>query len=142
MRKTRETKTYTVDLSIPIDRSIFSGEPQDSCFGKEWDLSDRKCSLCNDKDICGIQFQDTVNKKAKELEAKIGTPYLDLSDFKSVTKTALSRRLKFGKTTTAQLIQIVGELACSGDTVAIKEYIKNNKPTLGITIKSGIVYEQ
>ena len=46
-RTPKKEKSYEVDLTVPIDRSMI--KEKDDCFGKMWDMTSRECPQCADR---------------------------------------------------------------------------------------------
>lgn len=141
MRKPRKTATFVVDLRKPISDEIMSSTKEGDCFGKQWDVVSSACAECGDKDVCGIVYRQKVDAKAKKVEKKTGSKFLDRTDFENIKKESLIAWLKSGETTSKELIAEVSKLAECDDRVAVIEWIKRFiKGDNSLSIKGGIVY--
>ena len=142
-RTPRDTKTFEIDLAVPVDRKIFRTEVSNeaSCFGKLWDLGTKLCSQCADKDTCGIVYKDTVDKKAKDLEQSVGAKYLDATDFDNVNTDKLMQFIQSGVTTLDELVTEIMRLANTSDNVAAQEWLKRwHKEHRKIKSEKGVVW--
>jgi len=141
MRKPKEEK-QEVDLLKPVN--LPDGEAGD-CFGTDlYNPQDKDCSICADIELCGIKFQGVVQKKKTEFEEKHG-PLLDETDFASVNMdkiAALARKYEDegDPMSFQELVELVSELACTKDEVAVIEYLKRTLPVTNIITKEGKVY--
>ena len=128
------------DLSKPIDKDKVE-KPEVSCFGKEWDITTRECSICAANEVCAILTQESTKKVVQELETKEGG-FLDQQDFSFDKKGLIDYvQRNSGKLSSQQLVEKVFELSNSRDTVAVVEYVKRLvKETEGMSIREKIVY--
>lgn len=80
-KKTKKTKVK-VDFLTPIDIKYLIEESanMEECYGKEFDILDKNCARCHDKETCGILFKNTTLKQKIQAKEK-QNEYLDLVDF-------------------------------------------------------------
>lgn len=140
MRTPTTIKKYNEDLTVPLDKSKFMEDS--TCFGKHWDMRSKECPQCADRDICGIVFKDTVDKKAKDIESDLGTKYLDVADFDNLTIDKVKSFVKSGETTSKDLLAYAMEVAYCDDVLAVKNKLMALlKKDGSFKIKEGIVWE-
>lgn len=113
-----------VDLAIPLDRELMKTSKVPTCFGKMWDITEKDCTQCADKDTCGILFRDTLNKKSDKIQSKLGTTFLNVADYPNVTTPKLLDFIKGGDITTSELVGYVKRLSNCDDTKAAVEFLK------------------
>lgn len=139
-RTTHKEKQYELDLTVPIDLSTMEIK-DDDCFGKAWDTASNDCARCADRDVCAILFKALVDKRAKQVEEKIGTKFLDEADFDNLNTKNLKKFIKSGKTTAKDLLEEGMRLSNCDDVMAVKEHIKTwVKENSFVSIKGGIVW--
>lgn len=138
-RTPKKEKSYEVDLTVPIDRSMI--KEKDDCFGKMWDMTSKECPQCADRDICSILFKDKVDAKAKKIEEDLGSKFLDEADFDNLTSESLYKFIESGKTTSRDLLMEAMRLTNCDDVIAVKnkvmEWVKAND---SVSIKQGVVW--
>ncbi len=126
-RQPTTQKKLVTDLLVPIGE-VNSHEIA-SCFGKMWDISARECHQCSDRDTCGIIFQQKVNAKAKEIEAKVGTPFLDTVTFCKITPELVKEKIQ-NEAPIQDLIDLVIKTSNCEDMPSVvnflKQFIKDN----------------
>lgn len=139
-RTAHKEKKYNFDLTIPIDLSVMELR-DDDCFGKAWDASNNDCARCADREVCAILYKALVDKRAKDVEKKIGSKFLDEADFDNLTTKKLLSFIKSGETTSKDLLEEGMRLANCDDVMAVKEHIKAwVKENDFVSIKGGIVW--
>lgn len=116
MREPKDVKT-DVDFTVPINKAAIK---LDGCFGKEWDVATKECKVCAERDLCGIIFKDVVDAKANEQEEKLGSLFLDKSDFRftDIQMQELFDWVKSGETATNEFVIKVMQMANSSDQTA------------------------
>jgi hypothetical protein len=128
--KAPKTTVPTVTLSVLMDAYTLT---DDDCFGKEWDLNDKSCSMCSMQGICMILKTQTVKKQGDLLGVEFG-PFVDTIDFEDVPTTSILEALKAQSYSMEDLRIVFAEFSKCKDehTVAIKvnQFIRNNKLTL------------
>jgi len=135
--KTPRKNKKEVDLLVPIDVDTLVSSGPDDCFGKEWDPSDKDCSICHDVEICGILKQSTIKSRKKEIEKKVG-PMLDQTAFEKVPVGLIVDNIKtWSKSDPAtydELFESISLHAQTKDGVAVREFIARMLPKYGLKI--------
>ena len=120
---------------------------EDNCFGLEWDLTAKECSVCADVAKCGSVFAKfSLTAKKKDAEKKAG-PFLD-DAVRDMTKEQqlkafeiISSNAEEGQpTSVAELVQYVGKCLKSKDEKLIVEALKKFKSDYSLSVKGGYVY--
>ena len=131
----RKTKSTKVDLSTPVDLS--SIKEDDSCFGKEWDITEEECLFCLDHVLCGDLYKLRVLNKVKDLESS--NTFLDQVNFEGIDQDELVKEIH--GMTTEELISLVSKKLNIFDrsTVVlwIKRFVKSRRD---VGIIKGKVY--
>ena len=139
-RQPTVSKSHKVDLTKPIPPDLTG---KHDCFGVLWDIAETACLSCADRDTCGIVFTGNLAKNAKEIEKELGVKFLDEADWTRVNDYRLRKFVKFGQTTTGQLIEHILFLARSSDRKAAvqkaTEWIKGQED---VYTESGIVQQK
>jgi len=127
-RVPRKKPTHDVDFLVPInleknmaDDIEIHGE---SCFGFKWDMKNKWCIMCNDKEVCGVQFHAQVKKLADEFLEGKPTP-LDLTDFEGINRNTLLIWLKTKPRTFDDMLEMVAELSNCSDEETVKFWCKS-----------------
>lgn len=136
----REPKTVkkNIDMSMPV---LITGVKEDSCYGKEFDISQNECIMCADNLSCGVIFSETTLKVMEQKLEEAHGPFLDRADFDRVTEKAVRRFTKSGKTTIAELFAFCKELSAFKDDetvkICLRRFVTSND---WISVKGGIVW--
>ena len=134
IRKNRNDKTHKQDLSKPLNLQEVMDEDidvhgEDSCFGTEFDIEHKKCSICADSEVCGIMFHNIQKRTVKRFE-RDNVPLLDLTDFDGIDYDTLVIWLSSKPRTVDALFDKVQEISkCpDDDTVAyfVRSFIKDS----------------
>lgn len=134
-RKAKNTKTE-VDLSAPLAAEL---EDKSSCYGKQYDATDKICAKCADNVTCSIYFMRNLNKKViVPIEKK--EVFLDLQDFDLVPEDTLLGAIKKGAQPINNVLGVVLHYAKSKDRVAAMRYINNFCKKNNLTFKDGKIY--
>lgn len=144
MRTTRKTPTFEIDFTKPIDTKEEKFNTMETdCFGKAWDIGVKECQQCADRDICGIIYKDLVDKKATDVETKIGSKFLDVADLSALTDEAVLNGIESGVTNTSELLVHLADLSNCDDTVTLTEWAKRwiTEKKLVYT-KNGLVWKR
>lgn len=130
----------SVDLTVPINKQLID-IPAEGCFSREWDMGSPECPVCAMNDICGILFQDVVNKKVKEVEAK-HTTFLDKTDFKNIDTEALLKEIREnnGVVPVEFFATHIKKTANTADDVAVLEWIKRFKAEHNLKFRGGKIW--
>jgi hypothetical protein len=88
MKEFTKDKKIPVDLLKPVDIKYLQSKRSlmGECYGTEFDIFDKSCSICHDNATCGILYKDFLAKKIKE--KGVNNTYLDTVDFTDVNNMA------------------------------------------------------
>ena len=147
MKQPRDKKKE-ISLTTLLDPKTLISDNPDDCFGKEWDPSDKDCSICHDVETCGIVKQSTIQGRKEKIEKEKG-PMLDQTAFEKVPIDNIIINLRNwaaddDPSTYAELEETIMKHAQTKDTVAVREYIKRTLPTHGLRVteeKTIVPYE-
>jgi len=124
----RKIASYSkVDFTKPFSRNdIMKQDLQvsgETCFGWEWDLRTKECSMCHDNEMCGLIF----DARQKKLEAKLdkNSPRLDAIDFDGIDRANLFSWLKVEQRTTKELLDKVTEMSNCPEPDTVREWVKS-----------------
>lgn len=124
----RKEKTHHVDLFIPVNAKEVMQQDLEkngkSCFTHLWEPANKLCSMCADKEVCGILFHKRLKSRVAKWEETVPTP-LDLADFEGISYSGVLLWLNTKQRSFNELVEYITEKSNCSDEVTVKFWCKS-----------------
>jgi hypothetical protein len=134
-RKPKKVATEA-DLSKPLLKEL---QDDKSCYGKEYDATDKLCAKCADNLTCAVYFMRELTTKIKAVDKT--EKFLDLQNFELVPTEKLQQIIiQTGEQKVKHLLGAIQKFANTKDRIASMRYLVTFCESNKFPIKKGVVY--